>query len=514
MIFWLDWGAIVKQFGRAAINIGFSVLLTFTIFISAFAADAPIVVGSNINEDGAGLFLSGKLPDRLTAKISGFECEVSYSPLIQAQSVVRTCFLIDVSTSMRQGSRKQIMDLLTGLIENKKDGEQYGIAVFGEDYRVLADFTDDRYDLAKAVNQIEWSDQASSIYQAVGFAAKEIREAKPDARTFTQLVVFSDGVEKSDDGIIKEELFFGLKESPFPVHTIGFKYENNADGLKELYAISRITGGFGYELDSKSEVLEAANKLDAYIGEAYYVQVKLPDQLKDGAVRPLELFDGSGKSVAQYNIHMPGAALLPAESEPQPVSEPEPEPQHEQKLEQEQVRESPNKMLAIVLLATGVVVIAVITFVIIKKKSRKKTEAPGPEESKGEVISSQTQFIGADDDGTMFLIADDYNINESGFLLILNDLTQPHKRFEIVVDGMVEIGRNPNQPGISIDYDKRISRRHFSVSRREGCLWIEDLGSVNKTLVNDETVKASRVLRDNDVISCGNTKFSVRIERR
>lgn len=97
---------------------------------------------------------------------------------------------------------------------------------------------------------------------------------------------------------------------------------------------------------------------------------------------------------------------------------------------------------------------------------------------------------------------------------MLNDLTQPHKRFEIAVEGTIEIGRGPNQPGISIDYDKRISRRHCSVTKRDGALWIEDLGSSNKTYVNDEILKTPRMLRDNDVISCGNTRLSVRIERR
>lgn len=49
-----------------------------------------------------------------------------------------------------------------------------------------------------------------------------------------------------------------------------------------------------------------------------------------------------------------------------------------------------------------------------------------------------------------------------------------------------------------------VSRRHCRVSRRDGEHWIEDLGSTNHTLVNEEVVETRR-LRDGDRIRLGQT---------
>jgi pSer/pThr/pTyr-binding forkhead associated (FHA) protein len=119
-----------------------------------------------------------------------------------------------------------------------------------------------------------------------------------------------------------------------------------------------------------------------------------------------------------------------------------------------------------------------------------------------------------DPNATLLLIGGDSNKPISGHYLIINDSTQPHKRYEILVDGTIEIGREPNQPGIAIDYDKKISRRHCSVTLRGNSLWLADLGSSNKTYVNNEMVTSERILKDGDELSCGNTRFFVRIERR
>jgi len=98
--------------------------------------------------------------------------------------------------------------------------------------------------------------------------------------------------------------------------------------------------------------------------------------------------------------------------------------------------------------------------------------------------------------------------------MIINDISQPHKRYEIKVEATVEIGRSPKKPGIAINNDKKISRRHCSVTQRRGVLWLEDLGSANKTYVNDEALDAPRMLKDNDILTLGNTRFFVRIEER
>ena len=97
--------------------------------------------------------------------------------------------------------------------------------------------------------------------------------------------------------------------------------------------------------------------------------------------------------------------------------------------------------------------------------------------------------------------------------LVLTDLARPHKHFTVAVHDTIEIGRSPNAPGIVIDYDKQISRRHCAVKLREHSLWIADLGASNRTKVNNNTLRDQYELRDGDELTLGRTKFSVRITR-
>ncbi|MDR1192873.1 MAG: FHA domain-containing protein, partial [Peptococcaceae bacterium] len=491
----------MRRIKKAALSLSLTFGLALTVCLGAYAAEAIVVVGLNMSEDGAVLFLRGELSGGLSAKVSGQECEIEIAALTEQEAKARTLFLIDISTSMRQGSQKQVLDMLTGLIEGKVRDEQYAIAAFGEEYNLIADFTGDRYDLAKAVERLEWNGRASGIYSAVDEALRAIRDNPPDEWMFTQIVVFSDGVEKAGNGIIKEELFFSLKESPLPVHTVGFQYENNADGLKELYAISRVTGGFNYELAANAEVVEAADQIATYIAGVSRARVRLPERVKDGAVRPLELFDSSGARILQYDLHMPLSAQVP--SAPAPPAPPEPVPGPETAKEPEPPARLAISIPVIVLAGVGFAALAAISIFMVNVAKQKKTSRP--EAGSGEKPSNLTEFVAADGDATMFLIAEANKKNGGGHYLILNDLAQPHKRFGALVTGKVEIGRDPNQPGIVIDYDKKISRHHFAVVKRDGGLWIEDLGSANKTYVNDEIITLPKLIHDNDVISCGRT---------
>jgi diguanylate cyclase (GGDEF)-like protein len=66
----------------------------------------------------------------------------------------------------------------------------------------------------------------------------------------------------------------------------------------------------------------------------------------------------------------------------------------------------------------------------------------------------------------------------------------------------VVIGRAADA-GIRV-LDDGVSRRHARIALRRGQLWIDDLGSVNGTLINGQAVQ-SAVLRDGDKIQIGST---------
>jgi FHA domain-containing protein len=73
------------------------------------------------------------------------------------------------------------------------------------------------------------------------------------------------------------------------------------------------------------------------------------------------------------------------------------------------------------------------------------------------------------------------------------------------LDGSTTIGRSP-ETDIQIE-DSFASGRHARIYEREGYLYIEDMGSTNGTYLNGERLDARELLRGQDRIRIGETKF-------
>jgi hypothetical protein len=62
---------------------------------------------------------------------------------------------------------------------------------------------------------------------------------------------------------------------------------------------------------------------------------------------------------------------------------------------------------------------------------------------------------------------------------------------------------------VSIPEDTFVSQIHARVFRRDGDLWLEDLGSTNGTFLNDKKVSAPVVIRRGDHLKVGKTVLEV-----
>jgi pSer/pThr/pTyr-binding forkhead associated (FHA) protein len=78
------------------------------------------------------------------------------------------------------------------------------------------------------------------------------------------------------------------------------------------------------------------------------------------------------------------------------------------------------------------------------------------------------------------------------------------------VDSDLLLGRAASEDDGRLGGDPKISRRHARLSRgADGRLAVEDLGSANGTFVNDEQIRAARVLEPGDVVRVGRTVLEV-----
>jgi len=76
-------------------------------------------------------------------------------------------------------------------------------------------------------------------------------------------------------------------------------------------------------------------------------------------------------------------------------------------------------------------------------------------------------------------------------------------------EGVYIVGRAPTVDIVIVD--PYVSRRHAKIYFEDGKWWIEDLGSTNGTLLNNDYIPKGekRELHDGDVITLGQTRLKV-----
>jgi hypothetical protein len=75
------------------------------------------------------------------------------------------------------------------------------------------------------------------------------------------------------------------------------------------------------------------------------------------------------------------------------------------------------------------------------------------------------------------------------------------------LDRSTTLGRSPDS-GIVLA-DPSVSARHATITCENGCWWIEDTGSTNGTLLNDEPVRRKLPLRAHDVLAFGQVRLQL-----
>ena len=127
------------------------------------------------------------------------------------------------------------------------------------------------------------------------------------------------------------------------------------------------------------------------------------------------------------------------------------------------------------------------------------------------IMDMDTSMGGDDSDSTKVLSADQVTLNQElqkakeqdACLIIIRGTPQGH-RFFLAQESMI-LGRDP-AVDISVN-DQGISRKHAKLEKRDGKVFITDLGSSNGTLINDKKLEANstKELSKEDMIKVGST---------
>jgi Mg-chelatase subunit ChlD len=425
-------------------------------------------------------------------------------------------FLVDVSRSVQPPQFEQMRQALAQWRRRLGDADRAALLTFGDDVRLISDFSADSAAFLEALNGVERSADRTRFHEALIRALEIARQGGAGMPARRIIVTLSDGVDDVVGGPTRDEVLHALSAGPVPIYGIGFAQppvdQTERAGLQALGEFARISGGRYIDgstiaLDSLfarvHAQVDAVHVLDLDCsacpndGNVYRLSIDVSDgtrRLSDGM--DVRLFPDTATSAAAVNPATEGRPLLRTpwgaaamallvlgglgatwfarRSRPAPVS-----------------------VLASAVPASSAAV-AGNASATPSATTVPVTPVPGPASaSVGSTLPLRKD--GAATARPMRIRATPLAPNASlgGRTLSLTDRTT--------------IGRDPAQAEVAFRDESSVSSVHCALIRDGDRLFVEDLHSTNGTFVNGVPVKGRHRIHDDDVIRLGQFEVRLRI---
>ncbi|NLL00634.1 MAG: FHA domain-containing protein, partial [Clostridiales bacterium] len=374
-------------------------------------------------------------------------------------------------------------------------------------------------------------------------------------------IVFSDGADSNDTGVTINELYSLLQKSPYPIYAIGSEYNSNADKLKELFSISRITNANYSSFTSESNLDEVEKVIDP-IDNYSRIEVTAPKELQDGSIKnirlEIETLDGaytlSGDVRMNMHINKSDDESIHIEDlikDTEDVEDAQDDAlghASDDEIEKSEdityaadnkksknpmfgdskpvglmdkliakIKDIPSIMYVFVALATIVLILIIIVLISSRNKNKKNNNNNNnnnninhnmgvnpimDSDNRTEMLVNPAEQKNT---GTQYLFAP-----ESKTRIKLKDLTN-NQIFEKYLDSLITIGRLKEKNVIAITKESSVSGQHCKIYLQGSDVYIEDNNSSNHTYVGDTRIDKPTIIRTGDIITLGRIKLEVTI---
>lgn len=517
----------------------FIALLCFQIESISVSAENEKVIASTTDEGNIYLYLKG-ISEIVggTVQIGNKVCEnVSIAGMDTFSTPLRTVILIDNSRSIKAEKRFDIQDILTQLVDQSIQGEEYRIGVFSDTITWLSDYSSDYESIKSIINAIQYENQNTyfsdclySIIEEMGDNAEAV---------YSRIIMVSDGADDNSIGYTNYEVSVLAEKSNIPLYMIGTPGDNKA--LETMFSFARASKADYYLLDGSvlNEDIVAGLLSDH---ELICMRVTPNVSMLDGGQKNIQvtLNTPGGDIKLTTSVNMPFAiestsgdgAENNSEQEEQEETSAEPTAQPSlpslgetavDTTDGENDGNQGNGIMLFLIIGLVVVLVAVacIVFIVIFRKKKKLNSLSGNSSVQTAVPSSTVDSTSSEqEDKTQFIFAKDTDDGEMTRMLLgqpaqsvwlaLKSVERPDKEFRVPMQDVIQIGRK--NADIVIDFDQHISTRHCEIIKRGELLYIRDLGSLNGTYYENIRVLDQEIpIVDGGTIKLGNSKFTVSI---
>lgn len=466
--------------------VAFSIIATMFLCNPAFAAkESGKILSFSTEEQNIIFYIQNP------GESYNIQCQIGTSEAQEIQSYkiadtptpIETIVLIDNSLSTGEHYRTMINEILLKLVDDKLDGELFTIATFSNEPNYIIQKATDSVEMKQAIEKITYTWQETYLTDVLYDVLTEINQQN-DA-ILKRILIVSDGADDKSIGYTKEELHTLLETTPCPIYTMGCTNDNN-EQLKNMFALSRMTGGEYYLLD-EVDAMTVVNGIEN-LNQSVKVVVTPKEEDCDGSKKGVHIIvDSSGKTTMD-SIEMKMPFYIKSTKE--------------------------TKSFPYLLLGGGIfVLIGIMMLLFLKKKKEERNQfvsavALEPEQNSNTIQERHTQMLGGNDNNRKTVFLWQENVSHT---LILEDVNNPVKRFEVSLDTPVLVGYN-NQCQICLNYDETVSGEHCLIYFENDKFYVENKSRSNGTLLNGKRVVNATELYSGCILLLG--KLSMKVEIR
>ncbi len=449
--------------------------------------------------------------------------KIESHPIAQEAVPIETIILLDNSLSVVDKYRPMIRTVMSELAANRMNGEQFTIAVFSDQIEYLVEKCTDYAQVKQVIDGITYHDQETYLTDVLYSMLSDMNKKQniENKAALKRIIIISDGVDNKSIGYTKEELYGALEKTPYPIFTLGCTYKKNNEQLKNMFALSRMTGGESWLMDDVSDPMEIVNGVSS-LNRALKVVVTPKETDCDGTRRGINLIVRSGDKSVSDSVEMTMPFVTIAETVESSTEELSQKPLDEIVVTEvvtepaETKSESPGELSGALMIGGGVLLSGMIAGAIIflrrrheEKERFVRADPKTDQRMNGNGRKHVTQMADGEEviqkRSTMFVWG-----QEAAHTLILEDVNNPIRRFEVSLDTSILVGYD-EECQIHLDYEETVSGRHCRIYGINGKIFVENLSQSNGTYVDGQKITGAVEIFTGCVLKLGNLKMRVEI---
>lgn len=418
---------------------------------------------------------------------------------------IDTLIMIDNSLSISEKNRGKQKEVLKNIVRNHQEHERFSVVTFAETITSEINFSEDYEGHLKAIENIGYVDQDTYIIDAIYEAVEKIMDER--GNNYKRIIIISDGVDDNKTGFTKDELIRLLEKKQCPIYSIASLWKKSEEGVENMFEISRAANSKYFLLDDYENVEEISKQLtDDY--KAYALSCTLPEEVMDGGKKQVKamLKTVNGEIAVETETVMPFVKIdgkQKVSPSPKPVKKTK-EPKEKQDMDVLYIK-------YILIGAGGIMVIGLVSItgslLLLKKKKKKEASFEYLKEKSNSYISEEeedrdetillTRKKQEDEDETVIMWKDNRAV-----VLKITNVNRPEQVVTRTLMGELTLGRK-RVCDLSFDQEKTVSGMHCKLSLENGKVYVEDLGSSNKTWLNHQEVLHREELHSGDQLKMG-----------